>query len=78
MPERHCRSFLERLLQLLLAAGAALAAAGILIDVVSLDLPVQLAGAAGGMAPVYLGGGLTMVAATSLAGCRLFTGEDPA
>lgn len=75
MLERLGSSWSQRLLRVSLATGVVLAVAGVLIDVAPLDLPLRLANAAGGTALAYLGGGLTMVAATSLAGHRLLAGE---
>ncbi|MCS3667572.1 hypothetical protein GGP77_001806 [Salinibacter ruber] len=36
------------------------------------DLPIRLGDATGGIAMAYVGGGLTMVAGTALAGRRVF------
>lgn len=67
--------YIERALQFVLAVGATLGAAGVLIDTVPFDLSLHLAGVDGGLALAYIGGGLVMVAATSLAGCRLFASK---
>ncbi|WP_263788409.1 hypothetical protein [Salinibacter grassmerensis] len=61
-----------RLFRFALVAGTALAAAGLLVDVAPTNLPIQLGGVTGGIALAYFGGGLTMVAATALAGRQVF------
>jgi hypothetical protein len=68
-------SYVERALQFVLAAGATLGATGVLFDTAPLDLSLHLAGVDGGLALAYIGGGLVMVAATSLAGCHLFASK---
>lgn len=72
MPESSGLSSLEQGLRLCVAAGIGLAAAGVLVDLSPLTLPLQLADATGGMVLAYLGGGGAMVAATALAGYGLF------
>lgn len=65
----------ERVLRLCVAAGIGLAAAGVLVDLAPIALPLHLADATGGMVLTYLGGGGAMVAATALAGYGLFAPE---
>ncbi|MCS4052948.1 hypothetical protein [Salinibacter ruber] len=66
-------AYVERLSRFALVVGAAVAAGGLVIDVTPADLPIRLGDATGGIAMAYVGGGLTMVAATALAGRRVFT-----
>lgn len=75
MLEHLGSSWSQRLLRLTLVMGVVLAIAGVLIDVAPPDLSLRVANVTGGTALASVGGGLTMVAATSLAGYRLFTGE---
>jgi hypothetical protein len=60
--------------RIVLVLGIALAAAGLGVDAAPAHLPIRLRGVTSGIAVAGLGGGLAMVAATSLAGHRLFTG----
>ncbi|ABC44042.1 hypothetical protein GGP91_000275 [Salinibacter ruber] len=64
--------YVERLSRFALVVGAAVAAGGLVIDAMPADLPIRLGDATGGIAMAYVGGGLTMVAGTALAGRRVF------
>ncbi|WP_103020149.1 hypothetical protein [Salinibacter altiplanensis] len=57
--------------------GTVLAALGLLIDVPLINFSVELGGMSGGVATVSLHRGLTMIAATSLAGSRFLIGASP-
>lgn len=65
-------TYTGRLLRSLLGADAAVAAAGLLIDGSLGTPPLQPGEITGGGVLACLGGGLTMVTATALAGYRFF------